>query len=140
MNLTGLEEYVYAYFLSGEAMTVTVDDRFYRREEFVRVFEDRLFYATQRFGRGVAGRYSNIAHSLVDQLIQEKALSTSIDKWSGTSHQFDSGKYRTFIKNLVKSSNICQRSQAAAPQFWEEAFAVFSSKHSPATPVPGTPS
>ena len=61
MNLTELEECVYAYFLSGEAMIVTVDGRFYRREEFVRVFEDRLFYATQRFGGGVAGRYSNIA-------------------------------------------------------------------------------
>lgn len=139
MNLTELEECVYAYFLSGEAMNVTVDDRFYRREEFVRVFEDRLFYATQKFGRGVAGRYSNIAHSLVDELIEEKVLSTSNDKWSGTSHQFDSEKYRAFIRNLVKSNKICRRSQTTDPKFWEEAFAVFSSAHSPRAPTPGTP-
>ena len=65
--------------------------------------------------------------SLVDKLIEENALSTSNDKWSGTSHQFDLEKYRTFIRNLVKSNKICQRSQTEGPKFWEEAFAVFSS-------------
>jgi hypothetical protein len=128
MNLTELEEYVFAYFLSGDALNVTVDGRFYRREEFVQVFEDRIFYAAQRFGSKVA---SNIANKLVDKLIEEKALSTTHDKLSGTSHQLDGNKYRTFIRNLIKSNCICQRSQEAGPQFWEEAFAVLTNNGRP---------
>lgn len=120
MNLTELEEYVFAHFLSGEALNVTVDGRFYRREDFVRIFEDRMFYALQLYGGGVAGRHSNIANNLVDRLIEEKALSTVSDHLTGTSHQFDAGKYRAFIGSLIKSNVIFQRSQEAGPQFWKK--------------------
>ena len=40
MNLTELEEYVLAYFLSVDALSVSVDGRYFRREDFVRVFEE----------------------------------------------------------------------------------------------------
>jgi hypothetical protein len=125
MSLSELEQCVFAYFLSHDALNVTVDGRFYRREEFVRVFEDRFFYALQLYGRGIAGRHSNIANALVDKLIEERALSTVVDRLTGISHQFDTGRYRALINNLIKSNDICQRSQAAGPQFWEEAFAAF---------------
>jgi hypothetical protein len=70
MNLTELEEYVLPYFLSVDALSVSVDGRYYRREDFGRVFEDRIFYATQQFGSKIARRHSNIAAPLVDRLIE----------------------------------------------------------------------
>lgn len=123
MKLSQLEECVLGYFLSVEAINVTVDGRFYRREEFVHIFEDRIFYSTQKFGHGSGSRHSNVANRLVDKLIEERALSTSHDKYSGISHQFDAAKYRAVIRGLIDSNEYCQRSGNAGPQFWEQAFA-----------------
>ena len=131
MNLTELEEYVLAYFLSVDALSVSVDGRYFRREDFVRVFEDRIFYATQRFGSKIAGRHSNIAAPLVDRLIESGALSTSTDQWSVAWHRFDASKYRAVAKELIQSNTLCQRSEDAGPQFWEEAFAALSNDRPP---------
>jgi len=131
MKLTELEEYVMAYFLSVDALSVSVDGRYFRREDFVRVFEDRIFYATQQFGRKIAGRHSNIAVPLVDRLIERDALSTSTDQWSVTWHRFDTSKYRAVVKELIQSNTLCQRSKDAGPQFWEEAFAALSNESLP---------
>jgi hypothetical protein len=122
MRLTELEEHVFAYFLSVEAPNVSVDGRFYRREEFVKVFEDRIFYATQRLGPEVSGRHTEIANGLIDTLIETKALSTNQDRLSGTYHQMDDSKYRAVIRNLIQSNAICLRAQQAGPHFWDEAF------------------
>jgi hypothetical protein len=124
MHLTELEEHVLAWFLAGDALNVTVDGRFYGRGDFVRIFEDRIFYATQLFGGRVAARHPNIANYLVDKLIEAQALSTTIDRLSGTSHKFDNARYRTCINDLIRSNSICQRSQGAGPDFWEQAFAA----------------
>ena len=120
--MTELEEHVFAYFLSTEAPHISVDGRFYRREEFVKVFEDRIFYATQRLGPRVSGRHSKIVESLIDTLIEAKGLSTSHDRLSGTYHQMDDSKYRAVIRNLIQSNVICQCAQQAGPHFWEDAF------------------
>jgi hypothetical protein len=122
MGLTKLEEHIFAYFLSTEAPNVSVDSRFYRREDFVRLFEDRIFFATQGLGPGVSGRHTEIVNSLIDTLIEERALSTSHDRLSGTYHQMDVGKYRAVIRNLIQANAICRRAQQAGSQFWEEAF------------------
>jgi hypothetical protein len=131
MNLTELEEYVMAYFLSVDALSVSVDGRYFRREDFVRVFEDRIFYATQQFGSKIAGRYSNIAVQIVDRLIESNALSTSTDQWSVTWHRFDTDKYKAVVKALIQSNTLCQRSKDASPRFWEEAFAALSNDRPP---------
>lgn len=123
--MTELEEHVLAYFLSTEAPNISVDGRFYRRAEFVNVFEDRIFYATQRLGPAVSGRHSKIANSLIDVLIQAHALATTHDSLSGTYHQMDDAKYRATIRNLIQSNVICQRAQRAGPHFWEDAFKGF---------------
>lgn len=120
--MTELEEHVLAYFLSTEALHISIDGRFYRREEFVKVFEDRIFYATQRLGPRASGRHSKIIESLMDTLIEAKGLSTSHDRLSGTYHQMDDSKYRAVIRNLIQSNAICQCAQQAGPHFWEEAF------------------
>jgi hypothetical protein len=120
--MTELEEHVFAYFLSTDAANISVEGRFYRREEFVKVFEDRIFYATQRLGPKFSGRHSKIIESLMDTLIEAKGLSTSHDRLSGTYHQMDDSKYRAVIRNLIQSNAICQHAQQAGPLFWEEAF------------------
>jgi hypothetical protein len=124
MKLSDLEEHVFAYFLLEDAPAVTIDGRFYRREEFLRVFEDRLFYSTQRLGPGIAGRHPNIANTLVGTLIETQALLTIHDKLSGTSHQMNDSNYRQVIRNLVQSNAICQRARQAGPHFWEEVFGL----------------
>ena len=122
MQLSELEEHVFAYFLSVEAPNISVDGRFYRREEFVKVFEDRFFYGTQRLGPGISGRHTEIVNRLVDTLIEATALSTSHDRLSGTYHKMDDSKYRAVIRSLIQSNAICQRAQQAGSHFWEETF------------------
>lgn len=124
MTLTGLEECLFAYFLTVDALNVTVDGRFYRREEFVRIFDDRIFYATQLLGGSVAARHPDIAIQFVDKLVGEKALSTVNDQYSGVAHQFDTARYRAVVNRLIASNDMCRRSQGAGPQFWDEAFAA----------------
>jgi hypothetical protein len=124
MTPAELDEYGLAYFLSLEALNVSVDGRYHRREDFVRIFADRIFYANQRFARKLGGRHSNIAAQLVDTFIAKNAMSTSVDQWSVTLHSFDNARYRAVVKELIESNAICQRSKDAGPQFWEEAFAA----------------
>src|SRR5579864_2043676 len=131
MNLSGFEEYAFAYFLSIDALNFSVDGRFYSREEFVRVFEDRIYYATMMFNTGLSRRHWNVANRLVDELIEEKVLSTVHDQHTGTSHQFDTAKYKVFMRALIHANAICQRAQGAGPQYWEEAFAGLSGDEQP---------
>jgi hypothetical protein len=131
MNLTELEEYVLAYFLSVDALSASVDGRYYLRGDFVRVFEDRIFYATQQFGSKIAGRHSNIVSPFVDRLIESKALSTSVDQFSVAWHNLDNSKYRAVVKEMTQSNAICQRAKNAGPQYWERTFASLSDKKAP---------
>jgi hypothetical protein len=126
MQLCDLEHYVFAYFLTTDALHVNVDGRFYRRHEFVHIFEDRLFHATQQWGPGVAGRHPAIANGLVDKLIELKALSTSSDQLSGIFHQFNTSRYRAVINELIQANDICRHSQQGSSHFWTEAFATVS--------------
>jgi hypothetical protein len=126
MNLTELDEYVLAYFLSGEALHFHVDGRFQRREDFAQMLEGAFFFATKKFGHGVAGRSSNVVSNLLDELIAVKALSSVTDKWTGVSHQFNGDGYKVFIKNQIDTNSICQRAQQGGPQFWEETFATLT--------------
>jgi len=126
MTPSELEDYVFAFFLSGQASNVNIDGRFRRREEFVQVFEDVFFYSTQRFGAAAAGRHPEICDSLVGKLIDTGGLLASHDKWSGTSYQFNSRSYAALISSLSEANVICQRAKYAGPQFWDEAFAIKS--------------
>ena len=122
MTPAELDEYALAWFLSVEALNFSIDGRFQRREDLVRMFADRLFFANQRFARKLGGRHTNIASRLVDTLLQKNAMSTSIDQWSVTLHSFDNTRYRAVVKDLIESNAICQCSKNAGPRFWEEAF------------------
>jgi hypothetical protein len=123
MTPAELDQFGLAWFLSVEAMNVSIDGRFQRREDLVRMFADRLFFANQRFARKLGGRHTNIAAGLVDTLLEKKAVSTAVDQWSVTLHGFDNAKYRAVIKELIESDAICRRSKDAGPQFWEATFA-----------------
>ena len=123
MNLTELEETVLAHFLSVEAARVSVDGRYYRREDFVQIFQDRIFFASQQLVGGGVEQHSNIASLLVDKLIEEKGLSTVNDKWTGVSHQFAPARYKIVINELIESNAICQRAREGGSQFWQDVFA-----------------
>jgi hypothetical protein len=118
----GLEEYVLAYFLSTQAAQVNIDGRYRRREEFIQSFEDAFFYSTQQFGGAVAGRHARLCEQLVARLAETGCLAAVHDKWSGTSYQFDPGRYRSFVKDQIDSNAICQRAEQAGPQYWQEVF------------------
>jgi hypothetical protein len=122
METNELDAHVLAYFLVTRAGNLNIDGRFRRREEFIQMFEDALFYSTQGFGGNVVGRHSSIATTLVDQLIESGSLAASQDKWSGTSYQFDAGRYRVFIKNQTDANAVCQQALQKGPQFWDEVF------------------
>jgi hypothetical protein len=122
METSGLDEQVLGYFLLNGAEYVNIDGRFRRREEFMQTFEDAAFYSTQKFSGPVAGRHSELCAKLVQQLIDANCLIASHDKWSGTSYQFDAARYRTFIKDLIDASAVCQRALKKGPQFWDEVF------------------
>ena len=94
MTPAELDEYALAWFLSVEALNVSIDGRFQRREDLVRMFADRLFFANQRFARKLGGRHTNIPSRFVDTLLEKNAMSTSIDQWSVTLHSFRVGEQR----------------------------------------------
>ena len=122
METSELHAHVLAYFLVTRAGNLNIDGRFRRREEFIQMFEDALFYSTQGFGGNVVGRHSSIATTLVDQLIEIGSLAASHDKWSGTSYQFDAVRYRTFLKDQIDANAVCQQALEKGAAFWNEIF------------------
>lgn len=125
MNLSAADELVLAHFLATQASSVTVDGRFYPRQDFVRIFEDRLAFAP-RPPVSAKIEFANIASVLVDKLIQEGALSTVNDQWTGVSHQFKTDRYKSVIKELNAANDICQQAARAGSTFWEKAFESLS--------------
>jgi hypothetical protein len=123
MNAGDLEALGLAWFLAVEAMNISIDGRQHRRDDFVRMFADRLYYANQRYARKLAGRHTSIAAGLVDTLIGEKALSTSVDEWEVKLHGFDTERYRVVVKQLISTNPICRQANAAGGDFWEKTFA-----------------
>jgi hypothetical protein len=122
MKTRELDQQVFAYFLMNRAGNLNIDGRFRRREEFIQMFEDAFFYSTQGFGGEVAGRHSDLATNLVDQLIETGCLAASHDKWSGTSYQFDASRYRMFIQSQIDANAVCQQALKQGPQFWDAVF------------------
>jgi hypothetical protein len=123
MNLTALEQTVLAYFLTVEGPKVSIDGRFYLRDNFDQIFLDRIFFSAQSLVGGREQQHSKVAGWLVDKLIESGALSTARDTLGGTSHQFIPAKYKAAIKELAESNAICQLAQQGGPQFWQETFA-----------------
>jgi hypothetical protein len=123
MSLSNLEQHLYAYFLVIDAPKVTVDGRFYRREEFIGVFKDRI-----RFGAAGAGKFSgdvceHIATDLVDKLIASGALTTARDKLTvGELHQFEPAAYKQTIQSLAEQNPIVAASKGQGEDFWKKAF------------------
>ena len=126
MTPAELEEYGFAWFLSAEALNISIDGRWHRRDDFVRMFADRLYFANQTFARQLGGRHLQIAARFVDTLIQKQAMTTSVDQWSVTMHNVDSSRYKAVVRDLIDSNTICQHAQSAGPGFWEERFAAMA--------------
>ena len=124
MNLSNLEEHILAYFLLFDAKNVSIDGRFFLRDEFVRIFERQIFFTILRFGDDIAGRSRHVANALVDHLIESKALSTVQGESSRTSHQLDSVLYKSTLANLIATNSLVTKYKELDPGSWDGIFSA----------------
>jgi hypothetical protein len=124
MSLSNLEQHLYAYFLVIDAPKTTVDGRFYRREEFIGVFKDRIRFGTAGAGKFSADVCEHIATDLVDRLIATGGLTTARDKLTvGELHQFEPAAYKQTIQALTEQNEIIAAAKGQGEAFWQKAFA-----------------
>ena len=122
MTLTKQEEYVLAFFLATEAKNIFINDKYYKRKEFVKTFEDRIFIATKKFGEGIAGRYPNVAARLIDALADAQGLLTINDKYSGESLKFNISRYKDAVQCLIEKNPTLKVEEEMTAKYWENLF------------------
>ena len=123
MNLTELEQHVYAYYVATDAAQFSAAPRFYPYGELTLIFADKVQVATRKFGRPVHSKAKTAATALVDKLIKSGAYSTKQNEFGGSMHQFQEPAYKAFLKAEQDADPIIQQAKAAGPEFWDDAFA-----------------
>jgi hypothetical protein len=123
MNLNDTEQLVLAYFLVEDAPKMYVDARFFLTEDFVRMFDDRIYYKIQEIPSAPTSRHKNLATQLVDLLIEKGALTTKRDKFGGVMHQFVAEVYRPLIAELAAANPLVAKAGAGGADYWEGEFA-----------------
>jgi hypothetical protein len=124
MNLNDNEQLVLAYFLAEDAPKMYVDARFFLYEDFVRMFDDRIFYKIQELPNGPTTRHKNLATQIVDLMIEREALTTRKDKFGGVMHQFQPDAYRALVAELTDKSPLALEGKDKGPAFWDARFAA----------------
>jgi hypothetical protein len=124
MTLNDTEQLVLAYFLAEDASKMYVDARFFLYEDFVRMFDDRIYYKIQELPHAPGGRHKALATQLVDRMIETGALSTRKDKFGGVMHQFQPDAYRALVAELAENTPLVAEARAAGPGFWDARFAA----------------
>jgi len=123
VNLTELEQHVYAYYVATDAAQFSAAPRFYPHGELTLIFADKVQVATRKFGRSVHSKAKAAAVALVDKLIEVGAYSTKQNEFGGSMHQFQEPAYKVFLKAERESDPIIKQAEAEGAQFWEDAFA-----------------
>jgi hypothetical protein len=126
MNLSELEQHVFAYYVANGAQDFTMAGRFFPHGELVLMIADKVQVATRKFGRKVTMTTPKVARSFLDLLIEREAFSTVKNDFGGTMHQYQAKNYQDCIRELQETNPIILKAQAAGPEFWEEAFAELS--------------
>lgn len=127
MDLSPLEQHVFAYFVANGAESFTMVPRWWPDGELVLVIEDKIRVATRKFGVKANMASPKVARALLDLLIERDAFSTKQGDFGSTMHQFQPDAYRASIEALQESDPIIVKAQAADPGFWEQAFADLKS-------------
>ena len=123
MSLSGLEQYILAFFVANHAADLQIANRFFPYGELVLMWEDKISVATRKFGFKVRSRSKAVATALLDAMIEKGAYSSKQNDFGGTMHSLQSEEYRAFVRELKESDPIIQKSQAGGDDFWEKAFA-----------------
>jgi hypothetical protein len=130
MTLNETEQLVLAYFLVEDAPKMYVDARFFLTEDFVRMFDDRIYYKIQELPSGPTSRHKALATQIVDLMIEKGALSTKRDKFGGVMHQFVPDVYKTMIAELAAANPLVAKAGAGGKDYWEGQFAALKAKSS----------
>jgi hypothetical protein len=126
MALNDVETRLYAYFLATDAPKTTVDGRFYPREDFVRIFKDRIYFGTAAAGSFTQAACENVANTIVDALIASGALTTTRDKFSVVLHQFVPATYKQTIQDLCDADALVRAAAGQGPGYWKDVLATAS--------------
>lgn len=121
MDLSELEQHVFAYYVANWAQDLRMDPRFCPYGELLPLIEDKIKVATSLFGAKPAMACPNVARALLDLLIERGGFSTFKNDF-GTMYQYHTENYRKCIKDLQESNAIILKAQSVGPDFWEKTF------------------
>jgi hypothetical protein len=127
MNLTELEQHIFACYVANAAGDLNMVGRFWPYGELVLIIEDKIQVATREFGFRVSSKAKPVATAFLDRMIAGEGFSTQQNDFGGTMHQFQANTYRRLLKELRENDPILPKAQAAGPGFWTEAFAGLTS-------------
>ena len=121
MNLSELEQHVFAYYVANGAKEFSMVGRFFPYGELKLVIADKIQVAIRKFGRKASASANAVAAAFLDLLIERGAFSTKTNDYGGTMHQFQAKEYLDLLRE--QESNPILRQAAADPGFWETKFA-----------------
>ena len=124
MNLSELEQHVFAYYLANGAQELNMVGRFWPYGELIMVIADKVRVANRKFGMKATGAADTVAKAYLDLLIEREAYSTTKNKFGGSMHQFQPDVYAKVHKELLAENAIAQKAQAEGPEGWDKAFAA----------------
>jgi len=123
MNLSELEQHVFAYYLANGAQELNMVGRFWPYAELIMVIADKVRVANRKFGMKATAASETVAKAYLDLLIEREAYSTTTNKFGGSMHQFQPDAYARVYKDLMATHPIVQKAQAEGPEYWDKAFA-----------------
>ena len=122
MALSKLEQHVLAFYLATDAKGVFVNDKYYKRHEFVKIFEESVLFSTKVFGERVSECAGAVASSLVDTLVDKNGLVVTNDKYSGESVKFNIANYKKVVQSLIDENAILNDGLPADADAWKNIF------------------
>ena len=127
MNLSGLEQHVFAYYVANAAEQLNMVPRYWPYGELKLLVEDKVQVAVRKFGLKAKMASPNVARVLLDLLIERDAFSTVKNEHGGTMHQYQSANYRSCVRDLQETDPVILKAKAAGPGYWDDAFAALTS-------------
>lgn len=121
MDLSPMEELVFARYLAEGAEGFSMVGRFWPHGDLVLIIEDKIQLACLSFGFRARPACAKVARDLVDRLIAQGGFSTARNDL-GVMHQFQTEPYRRCIAQLQEANPTVQAAKAAGPDFWDAAF------------------
>ena len=127
MNLSGLEQHVFAYYVANAAEQLNMVPRYWPYGELKLLLEDKVQVAVRKSRLKAKMASPNVARVLLDLLIERDAFSTVKNEHGGTMHQYQTANYRSCVRELQETDPVILKAKAAGPGYWEEAFAALTS-------------